>query len=159
MQPVMGPPMPTNMVSDAEIRTGLAEVPNTPAYRAQLQGQLKEVIQALAGNAPALNVVTPAYIESTNLANRSELADDFRRATGQPPAGDKNARQQWEAEQQASAAQAQQLEKEKGWPRSKSARRTRSCAMRRRARPMPKPRRWSARTTWAHPRPRPWART
>jgi hypothetical protein len=114
MQPVMGPPMPTNMVCDAEIRTGLAEVPNTPAYRAQLQGQLKEVIQALAGNAPALNVVTPAYIESTNLANRSELADDFRRATGQPPAGDKNARQQWEGEQQASAAQAQQLEKEKG---------------------------------------------
>lgn len=111
--PVMGPLMPHNMVADAEIRTGLAEVPNTPAYRQQLQGQLKEVIMALAGNAPALNVVTPAYIESTNLANRTELADDFRRATGQPPSGDKAARTQWEQQQQKAAGEAQQVEKAK----------------------------------------------
>lgn len=113
MQPVMDPPMPTNMVSDAEIRTGLSEVPNTAAYRQQLQTQLKEVITALSGNAPALNIVTPAYIESTNLANRQEVADDFRRAVGLPPTGDKAARQRWEAEQAAGAAKAAQASEEK----------------------------------------------
>jgi hypothetical protein len=113
MQPVMGPPMPKNMVADADITTGLAETPNTAAYRQQTAQQLQTVITALAGNAPALNIVTPAYIESSTLPNRQEVADDLRRATGVPMPGDRLGRQKAEAEQAKALGEAQQLAKEK----------------------------------------------
>jgi hypothetical protein len=105
--------LPKNMVADAEIRTALAETPNTPAFRQQTQLQLKEVITALAGNGPALAVVAPAYIESTSLDNRKELADDLRRATGQPIPGDKEGRKRAEAAQQQELAEQNALAKDK----------------------------------------------
>ncbi|MGE4244289.1 hypothetical protein [Ramlibacter sp.] len=131
-QPVPVPdaaPTPVNMVADASIVTALGEVPNTPAYRSQLQTQLKDIITALSGNAPALNIVTPAYIESTNLANRQQVADDFRRATGQPLTGDRKAREAAEAQQQKALQTAQALEarKAKGEAEDKEA----SAALRR----------------------------
>jgi len=99
-QPVEGePPMPQNMVKDAEIRTGLAEVPNTPAYRQQTQQQLKEIIGALGTNPQAVAVLAPAYIESTNMPDRQETADQMRKLAGIPLPGDRKAQQQ--AEQQA----------------------------------------------------------
>jgi hypothetical protein len=104
-------PVPTNMVADASIVTALGETPNTPAYRQQTQTQLKEIITAIAGNAPLLNMVTPLYIESTNLTNRQQVADDMRRATGQPVAGDRKGREQAEQAQQQQLAEAAEVQK------------------------------------------------
>lgn len=110
MQPVMSAPMPTNMVEDAEIRTGLAETPNTPAYRQQTQMQLKEILTALGNNPQATALLAPAYIESTTLADRQETADDLRRMAGLPPKGDRRARQAAEAAQTKAASEAARLQ-------------------------------------------------
>ncbi len=49
----------------------------------------------------AVAVLTPTFIEATDLPNRQEVADDIRRASGLPTAGDKKAQEQ----QQEQAAQ------------------------------------------------------
>lgn len=105
---------PVNNVKDADIKTALAETPNTPAYRQQLQQQLATIIQALGNNPQATAILAPAYVESTNLANRQQVADDLRKASGIPLPGDKNAQAQQEKQQQeqmqAQAAAAQALQ-------------------------------------------------
>ena len=106
-------PEPTNMVDEADVRTALAETPNTPAYRQQTQQQLKEIIAALGNNQQALALLAPAYIESTSLPNREEVANDLRRASGQPLPGDRKGREQAEAAQQAALQAANQLQTEK----------------------------------------------
>jgi len=100
--------MPVNQVSDAAIKTSLAEVPNTPAYRQQSQQQLAQIIQALGSNPQAIAVLAPAYIESTSINNREQVAADLRKVSGLPDPGDKNALAQ--AEQQQQAMQQQQME-------------------------------------------------
>lgn len=92
--------MPVNQVKDADIKTALAETPNTPAYRQQTQQQVAGIIQALGNNPQATAILAPAYIESTSLPNRQEVADSLRKASGLPTPGDKNA--------QAAADQLQQ---------------------------------------------------
>ena len=64
------------------------------------------IIGALQNNPAAINVLAPAFIEGSSLSNRKALADDLRRATGQPVAGD---RSQQDAAQKAQG-QAQALE-------------------------------------------------
>jgi hypothetical protein len=103
-QPVMGPPMPQNMVADADVRTALAETPNTPALRMQLQDQLTKIMQALGNNPVATNLLAPAYIEASNLSNRQEVADNLRRATGQAIPGDKQGQMQAEEAMKKRAA-------------------------------------------------------
>jgi hypothetical protein len=100
--------MPVNQVADAHIKTALAEVPNTPAYRQQSQQQLAQIIQALGNNPQAIAVLAPAYIEATSINNREQVASDLRKASGLPDPSDKNAMQQ--AEQQQQAMQQQQME-------------------------------------------------
>lgn len=100
--------MPVNQVADAHIKTALAEVPNTPAYRQQSQQQLAQIIQALGNNPQAIAVLAPAYIEATSINNREQVAADLRKASGLPDPADKNAMQQ--AEQQQQAMQQQQIE-------------------------------------------------
>ena len=103
--------MPVNQVKDADIKTALAEIPNTPAYRQQTQQQIKDILQALGGNAPAVAILAPAYIESTSLQNRQEIADSMRKASGLPIPGDKNGQAQADAAmQQQQALQAQQAQ-------------------------------------------------
>jgi hypothetical protein len=107
--PVMvaaGPPQPKNMVADAEVRTALAEAPNTPAYRMQTQDQIAKIIQAVSANPKATAILTPAYIESTSLPNRQQVADDLRKISGLPQPGDK------EGQARADAMQQQVLQKE-----------------------------------------------
>lgn len=99
---------PVNQVKDAPIKVGLSDVPTSPAFRMQEQQQMATMIQALAGNPQALAVLTPAYIEGSSVPNRQQIADDLRRATGQPTAGDRQAQQA--NEQQAKQQQAQQQE-------------------------------------------------
>lgn len=81
--------MPINHVKDATIKTALAETPNTPAYRQQLQQQLATIIQALGNNPKATAILAPAYIETTSMNNRQEFADALRKAEGLPVPGDK----------------------------------------------------------------------
>ena len=100
--------MPVNQVKDAALRTALAETPNTPAFRQQTQQEVAKIIQALGNNPAAVAVLTPAYIESTNIPNRQEVADTMRKATGQPIPGDKNGQAQAEAMQEAQLQQKMQ---------------------------------------------------
>ncbi len=100
--------MPVNQVKDASIKTALAETPNTPAYRQQTQQQVAQIITALATNPQAVAILAPAYIESTSLPNRQQVADDLRKATGQPLPGDKEGQAQAEAMQQQVLQQQQQ---------------------------------------------------
>lgn len=99
--------MPVNQVADANIKTSLAEVPNTPAYRQQAQQQLAQIIQALGNNPGAVAVLAPAYIESTSISNRDQVASDLRKASGLPDPSDKEGTAQAEQTQMA-AMQAQQ---------------------------------------------------
>jgi len=102
---------PMNMVADAPIRCGISEVPTSPAYRMQQQQQLKDIIMAVGGASPqAAALLTPIYIETSNHPDRQRIADDLRRMSGIPTAGDKNAQQQQQqaaAKQQAEQAQIQ----------------------------------------------------
>ena len=102
--PQTGAPM--NRVKDAPMRIGMSDVPTSPAYRMQEQQQLATIIQGLQGNPAALAILAPAYIEGSSLANRQTYADDLRRATGVPLAGDRQAQEQ--AEQKAQAGEQQQ---------------------------------------------------
>lgn len=99
---------PVNSVAEAHITTGLAEVPNTPAYRQQSQQQVAQIITALGTNPQAVAVLAPAYIESTSLNNRQQVADDLRRVAGLPMPGDKEGQAQAEAQQQQALAEQQQ---------------------------------------------------
>lgn len=100
--------MPINSVKDAHIKTALAEVPNTPAYRQQSQQQVAQIIQALGNNPQAVAVLAPAYVETTSLNNRQQVADDLRRVSGLPMPGDKEGQAQAEAQQTAALQQQQQ---------------------------------------------------
>jgi hypothetical protein len=102
--------MPVNRVSDATIKTGLAEVPNTPAYRQQQQQQIATSIGALAGNPQAVQILTPTFIEATSLPNRQQVADDIRKASGIPLPGDKQAQAKAEEQQQRAQEQQQALQ-------------------------------------------------
>lgn len=98
---------PVNRVKDAPIKTATAETPSTPAFRMQEQQNLATIIQALGGNPQALALLAPSFIESTSLPGRQQLADDLRRLSGLPVAGDREAQKQM-AEQQQQAQQAAQ---------------------------------------------------
>lgn len=102
---------PINQVKDAPIRTALAEIPQSPAYRQQQQQQLAQILQAMGNNPQAAALLAPVYIESGTHPDRQRIADDLRRMSGLPNPGDKgaaDAAQQQAQQQQQAAAQAQQ---------------------------------------------------
>lgn len=102
---------PVNMVSEAPIKVGLSEVPASPAYRMQMAQQIAQMITALANNPQAVAVLTPHFIEASGLPDRQALADDLRRVSGMPVAGDRQGAQQWQEaqqQQQLRTAQAQE---------------------------------------------------
>lgn len=101
---------PMNMVVDAPIKVGLAEVPTSAAYRMQQAQQIAQMITSLSGNPQAVAVLTPAYIESSGLPDRHAIADDLRRVSGLPVAGDRQAAQAWQQAQQEQAAKTAQLQ-------------------------------------------------
>lgn len=106
--PETGAPM--NMVKDAPVRIGMSDAPSTPAFKMQQQQQIATIIGALSANPAAVAILTPAFVESTSLDNRQQIADDIRRATGQPTAGDRQAAEQQQqqlAQQQAEGAELQ----------------------------------------------------
>jgi hypothetical protein len=102
--------MPVNQVKDTDIKTSLAETPSTPAYRQQTQQQIAQIIQALGTNPQAVAILAPAYVESTSLPNRQEVADSLRKASGLPMPGDKNGQAEADAMQQQQIQQKMQQE-------------------------------------------------
>lgn len=100
-----------NNVADAPVRVALGEVPSTPGFRMQQQQQIATIIGALQANPQAVAVLTPSFIEATDLPNRMELADDLRHATGMPTAGDKKAQQQQQAKQAQQQAEQEQMQR------------------------------------------------
>lgn len=101
-----------NCVADAAARVALGEVPNTAGYRMQQQQQIATIIGALQGNPQAVAVLTPVFIEATDLPNRMQVADDLRRASGIPTSDDKQAQQQQQELQQQKLAEQEQLQKQ-----------------------------------------------
>jgi hypothetical protein len=102
---------PQNRVKDAPVKVGFTDIPNSPAFRMQEQQQMALMIQALAGNQAALNILAPAYVEGSSLTNRQNIADDLRRATGQPVAGDRKAAAAAQQKQQQMLDEQEQLAK------------------------------------------------
>lgn len=94
-----------NVVADAKVTTGLAEVPASPAYQMQMSQMMGDMIRALAGM-PQAALMLPAYVETTSSfgPGRKQLADDMRRMSGLPTAGDRQGAQQWQQQQQQQAA-------------------------------------------------------
>lgn len=109
--------IPVNHVEDAPIRTGLGDVPSTPAFRQQQQQQIGNALAASGNDPMARAVLLPAYIESTDLPNRDLYAKWLRAKAGVPEPGeqeeqniDPQAEAAAKAEQQAMAQQAQQMQ-------------------------------------------------
>lgn len=100
-----------NNVLDAPTRVGLGEVPSTPAFRMQQQNQIATIITAIAATSPnAAAILAPTFIESTDLPDRLELAEDLRRLTGVPTKGDKDRAAKVEAMAQQEQQRQQQLQ-------------------------------------------------
>lgn len=99
-----------NNTADAPLRVGLGEVPSTPAFRIQQQQQVAGIIEALAKVSPqAAAVMVPSFVESTDLPDRTERADDMRRVLGIPTAGDRKAAEQQQEQQAAEQAAEKEL--------------------------------------------------
>lgn len=100
--------IPVNHVEDAPVRTGLSDVPSTPAHRMQQQQQIGNALST-AGNDPvARAVLLPAYIESTDLEHRDFYAKWLRSKYGVPEPTEQT--MDGEGEQADEAAKAQQAE-------------------------------------------------
>lgn len=78
-----------NDVSKARTKVALEDVPSTPAYRAQMQVMLAEIIKSLPPQLQA--VMAPYFIESTELQKRHEIADVMRKQLGLPTDGEEEA--------------------------------------------------------------------
>lgn len=106
--------MPKNVVKDAQVRVGLSDVPASPAARMQQQQQLATAISALGNQPNAVAALVPPFLQLSTLdaETRRQAIEDFRKSTGQPPVGDRAAR---EAADQAATQAAQEkstIEKE-----------------------------------------------
>jgi hypothetical protein len=101
---------PTNVVKDAPIKLGLGEAPASPAYQLQVAQQVGSMISALAGT-PHAALLIPSWVEGNSMfgPSRKQIADDMRRATGLPTAGDRQGAQAWQQQQQQAAQQQQQI--------------------------------------------------
>jgi hypothetical protein len=102
---------PLNRVKDAPIKVGLSDVPSSPAFRMQEQQQIAAMLAALGNNPAAMNILAPVYIEGSGIENRKAIADDLRRATGVPVAGDRKAQQAAQQQQQQALAEQQAAQK------------------------------------------------
>jgi hypothetical protein len=102
---------PLNRVEDAPVSVGLSDIPTSPAFRMQEQMQLATMIQAMQGNPAALNLLGAAYIENSALTNRQQIADDFRRSTGQAVSGDRQAAAEAQQKNDQRMAEQEQMQK------------------------------------------------
>lgn len=99
-----------NVVKDAPVKLGLGEAPSSPAYQMQMSQLMGNMISALAGT-PHAAVLVPSWVEQTPMfgPGRKQIADDMRRVSGLPTAGDRQGAQAWQQQQQQAAQQQAQL--------------------------------------------------
>jgi hypothetical protein len=102
--PETGEPM--NVVKDAPVKLGLGEAPSSPAYQMQVAQTVGTMIGAIAGT-PQAALLLPTWVESNSMfgPNRKAIADDMRRMSGLPVAGDRQAAQEWQDAQTRQAAE------------------------------------------------------
>lgn len=107
-KPALDKTQPINQVKDMEVNVGLAEVPASPAYQMQASQQIGDMVRALAGT-PQAAVLMPMWVENTTTLGpgRKQAADDMRRMSGLPVAGDRAGAQAWQAQQQQAVQQKQ----------------------------------------------------
>jgi len=80
MDPALGVQVLQNDVSRAQTKVALEDVPSTPAYRAQQQTMLGEVMKSLPPQLQA--IIAPFYLEATELPKRRDIADLLRKQLG-----------------------------------------------------------------------------
>ena len=100
---------PVNHVSDAPIKIGLADVPNTPAYRMQQQQQITQILQGAGQDPAARAVLLPAFIETTDIPFREEYARWLRQQYGVPQPGESEQGQEDAQAEMAAKEQAAQM--------------------------------------------------
>lgn len=94
-----------NDVTKAKTKVALEDVPSTPAYRAQMQVMLAEVMKSLPPEMQA--IMAPYFIESTELKDRHEIAARIKQSMGMvdPQTGEDLDPQVAALQQQLQAAQ------------------------------------------------------
>ena len=114
VDPATGLTYKHNDVSKARVKVALEDIPSTPAYKAQQQMQISEVLKSLP---PQLQApLVPYYLESTDLPKRREMADTVRKSLGLGAEGEQQdpmvaqLQQQLQTMQQQVAQGAQQYE-------------------------------------------------
>lgn len=80
VDPITGVTYLENDVSKAPVKVALEDVPTTPAYRAQQNMMISEVLKSCPPQAQA--VLLPYYIETTEMPKRQEMADQLRKLFG-----------------------------------------------------------------------------
>lgn len=98
-----GIPTVINDVSRSEVKVALEDVPSTPAYRAQQMTMLTQVMSSLPDQAKLL--LTPSFIEMSELPNRNEVSEQLRSMLGMSAPGDEE-----DPEKQQMMQQLQQAE-------------------------------------------------
>jgi len=91
-----------NDISRARVRVALEDVPQTPAYKAQLLQMLGEVMKSLPPELQA--IIAPHFIESTDLKDRHQIAEQMRKMLGMSDP------QQMSPEEQAAAQKAAKVQ-------------------------------------------------
>lgn len=116
VDPATGLTYKHNDVSRARVKVALEDIPSTPAYKAQQQLQISEVLKSLP---PQLQApLVPYYLESTDLPKRREMADTVRKSLGLGEEGEQQdprvaqLQQQMQMMQQQVAQGAQQYEQQ-----------------------------------------------
>ena len=116
VDPATGLTYKHNDVSRARVKVALEDIPSTPAYKAQQQLQISEVLKSLP---PQLQApLVPYYLESTDLPKRREMADTVRKSLGLGAEGEQQdpmvaqLQQQLQMMQQQVAQGAQQYEQQ-----------------------------------------------
>lgn len=100
--PDTGIPVLDNDVSRARTKVALEDVPSTPAYRAQQQTMLAEVMKSFPPEIQA--ILAPFYLESTELSKRREMADLLRKRLGQEDEADPEKQRMMQVIEQLRAA-------------------------------------------------------
>jgi hypothetical protein len=107
--PETGVPTVVNDVSRTEVKVALEDVPSTPAYRAQQMTMLTQVMSSLPDQAKML--LTPSFIEMSELPNRIEVSEQLRSMLGMQSEGDEDPEKAQMMQQLQQAEQAiQQLQ-------------------------------------------------
>lgn len=99
-----------NDVSRSPVKVALEDVPSTPAYRAQQMTMLTQVMSSLPDEAKML--LTPSFIEMSELPNRNEVSEQLRSKLGMKEPGEEDdpEKQQMQMQLQQAEQAIQQLQ-------------------------------------------------